>query len=99
MRCMGKPSSDESSAARTRSRDSAHGGVGEPDHVVRGQARRHVDLDGDGLPVDPDERGTADRGEHGEPPRRHSFSTGYTSEEVAASLAPGCDSNDERLAC
>ena len=46
----------------------AHRGVGQPDHVVRGETRRHVDFDGDGLPVDADERGTADRGEHGGPP-------------------------------
>jgi hypothetical protein len=32
---------------------------------------RDVDLDGDGLPVDADERGTADRGEHGDLPRRN----------------------------
>ena len=65
---IGKGNSDDSVAARTRSPRLAHRGVGEPDHGVGGQTGRDVDLDGDGLPVDADERGTADRGEHGAPP-------------------------------
>ena len=54
----------------------AHRGVGEPDDVVRGQPGRDVDLDGDGLTVDADERGTADRGEHGDLPDRGRWGEG-----------------------
>ena len=43
-------------------------GVGQPDDLVQGQAGRDVDLDGDGLTVDADEGGAADRGEHGDLP-------------------------------
>ena len=66
MRCWGHVKvRREERGAHTLAR-LAHGGVGEPDDGVRGQAGGDVDLDGDGLAVDPDERCTADRGEHGD---------------------------------
>ena len=46
----------------------AHGGVGQPDDVVRGQPRRDVDLDGDDLAVDAEQRRAGDRSEHDRPP-------------------------------
>ena len=41
-------------------------GVGQADDLIGGQTGRDVDLDGDASSVDPDERGTADHGEHGD---------------------------------
>ena len=68
MRRWGHSSPDDSTAARDALARLAHRGVGQTDDLVRGQTGRDVDLDGDGLPVDADERGAADRGEHGDLP-------------------------------
>ena len=68
MRCIGKGEIRRQQRGADTLARLAHRGVGQPDHGVRGQALRHVDLDGDRLPVDSDERGTADRGEHGDLP-------------------------------
>ena len=43
----------------------ADGGVGQSDDLVRGEAARDVDLDGDELTVDADQRGALDGREHG----------------------------------
>jgi len=63
-----------------------------------------VDFHGDGLPVDSDERGTADRGEHGDllddqgsmiKARRPGLSEPVArTEEVAVIVARGCDSHE-----
>ena len=68
MRCCGQGSPDDSKAARDTFARLAHRGVGHADHRVRRQTLGDVDLDGDGLTVDADEGGAADRGEHGAPP-------------------------------
>ena len=45
-----------------------HRGVGQADDRVRGQAGRDVDLDGDELAVDAEQRGAGDGREHGDLP-------------------------------
>ena len=69
-RRMGQSRSDESNAARTRSRELASGCVGESDDRVARQAARHVHLDRDDLSVDPTQRGAADEREHNASSRR-----------------------------
>ena len=53
-----------------------------------------MDLDGDGLSVDADERGTADRGEHGDLPDTRDGGEGRTAATSTGrrALAWGCDS-------
>jgi hypothetical protein len=69
----------------------AHSRVGEPDDVVRGQTRRDVDLDGDRLPVDPDERCTANRGKHGDLPLEMDQQSREVVRASRESVAPGYD--------
>ena len=59
-----------------------------------------MDLDGDGLPVDPDERGTADRGEHGDLLHEGSVNSptiGPTSPRIG--VAYGGSRRDRRVGC